>query len=188
MTREQIKEQFPDATDEQITALLNINGTDITAAKKNNVDPKTLKKLQEESAAYQKLQEAGLTDEEKIQKALNDAEVAKAEYAKKSNQLEVEKILVEAGLTKEEYENLLDGLVTEDAEVSKTRATNLATMMSKQKEAIEKKTKEDLMDKTKGGAGSGSGSGGDEKTSAEKIAEKLYGKKEHGESVLSHYM
>ena len=67
--------------------LLNINGTDITAAKKNNVDPKTLKKLQEESAAYQKLQEAGLTDEEKIQKALKDAADAKAEYAKKSNQM-----------------------------------------------------------------------------------------------------
>ena len=32
MTRDQIKEQFPDATDEQITAILNINGTDITAA------------------------------------------------------------------------------------------------------------------------------------------------------------
>lgn len=159
MTREQIKEQFPDATEEQITALLNINGTDITAAKKNNVDPKTLKKLQEESAAYQKLQEAGLTDEEKIQKALKDAADTKAEYAKKSNQLDVEKILLDAGLTKEDYESILESLVTEDAETSKTRATNLAAMMAKQKEAIEKKTKEDLMDGTKGGAGGGAGGG-----------------------------
>ena len=53
----------------------------------------------------------------------------------------------------------MESLVTEDAETSKTRATNLAAMMTKQKEAIEKKTKEDLMDGTKGGAGGGAGGG-----------------------------
>ena len=42
MTREDIKKQFPDATDEQISALLDINGNDLTAAKKNNVEPKVL--------------------------------------------------------------------------------------------------------------------------------------------------
>ena len=41
MTREQVKEQFPDATEEQITAILNINGTDLTAAKKNNKKERT---------------------------------------------------------------------------------------------------------------------------------------------------
>ena len=30
MTREDIKKQFPDATDEQISALLDINGNDLT--------------------------------------------------------------------------------------------------------------------------------------------------------------
>ena len=33
MTREDIKKQFPDATEEQISALLNINGTDVKAWK-----------------------------------------------------------------------------------------------------------------------------------------------------------
>ena len=74
MTREDIKKQFPDATDEQISALLDINGNDLTAAKKNNVEPKVLKQLQADSAAYKKLQEAGLSDEEKIQKTLAEAE------------------------------------------------------------------------------------------------------------------
>ena len=50
MTREQIKEQFPEATDEQITAILNINGADITTAKKNNVDPKEIKRLHGDEA------------------------------------------------------------------------------------------------------------------------------------------
>ena len=34
MTREDIKKQFPDATDDQITAILNINGADIDSWKK----------------------------------------------------------------------------------------------------------------------------------------------------------
>ena len=50
MTREQVKNLFPDATDEQVSALLDINGNDLTAAKKNNVDPKVLKQLQADSA------------------------------------------------------------------------------------------------------------------------------------------
>ena len=88
MTREQIKEQFPDATDEQITAILNINGTDITAAKKNNIDPKELKRLQGIEVEYKKLQDADLTDAEKIQKALKDAADSKKDYEKKVNKLD----------------------------------------------------------------------------------------------------
>lgn len=187
MTREDIKKQFPDATEEQITALLNINGTDIEGAKKNNVDPKVLKQLQEDSAAYKKLQEADLTDAEKIQKALNEAAASKAEFAKKSNRLDVEKILVGAGLTEEDYKDLIDGLVSEDAEASKTLATNLATMLTKQKESAVQKTKEELMDGTKT-PGSGGDGGDDEKSTAEKIAMKLYGGKKENTDILSHYV
>ena len=186
MTREDIKKQFPDATEEQITALLNINGTDIEGAKKNNVDPKVLKQLQDDSAAYKKLQDANLTDAEKIQKALDDAEASKLDFAKKSSRLEVEKILVAAGLTEEDYKDVIDGLVSEDAEASKTRATSLANLLKTQKEAVEKKTKEDLMDGTR--TPGGTGGDDDNKTQAEKIAEKLYGGKEEKNDVLSHYV
>lgn len=172
MTREDIKKQFPDATEEQITAILNINGTDVTNAKRNNVDPKILKKLQEDSAAYAKLQEAGLTDEEKIQKALQDAKDSKIEFAKKSNRLDAEKILVGAGLTEEDYKDLIDGIVTDDAEVTKNMATNLASLISKQKDSAIQKTKEELMDGTKTPGGTG-GSEDDDKTDAEKFAEGL---------------
>lgn len=188
MTREDVKSQFPDATNEQITAILNINGTDLAEAKKKNVDPKVLKQLQDDSAAYKKLQEAGLTDEEKIQKALNDAAASKADFQKKSNRLDVEKILVAAGLTEDDYKDLIDGLVSEDAETSKTLATNLATMLTRQKEAAVQKTKEELMDGTKGAGGGAGGSGGEEKTSAEKMAEKLYGGQKEKTDILSHYV
>lgn len=174
MTREQIKEQFPDATDEQITAILNINGTDITAAKKNNIDPKELKRLQGIEVEYKKLQDADLTDAEKIQKALKDAADSKKDYEKKVNKLDAEKILVAAGLTEEDYKDLIDGIVSEDAEATKTMATNLSTLIKNQKDSAIKKTKEELMDGTNTPGGSGGGSGNpDEKTDDVKNVESI---------------
>ena len=174
MTREDVKKQFPDATDEQIKAILDINGTDIEGAKRNNVDPKVLKQLQEDSANYKKLKDAGLTDEEKMKNALAEAEAVKTEFAKKSNRLEVEKIFVGVGLSEEDYKDFIDGIVSEDADASKTLATNLANMLTKQKEAAVQKTKEELMDGTQTPGGKG-GTGGDEgtKTDAEKFAETM---------------
>lgn len=175
MTRDDIKKQFPDATEEQITAILNINGADIETEKKKNVDPKELKQLREDSAAYRKLQEANLTDAEKVQKALDDAAAAKTDFTMKSNRLEVEKILVAAGLTEVDYKDLIDGLVSEDAEASKTLATNLANMLSKQKEAAVQKTKEEMMDgtQTPGGGEGGAGDEGKDKTEDVKNIENM---------------
>lgn len=174
MTREQIKEQFPDATDEQITAILNINGTDITAAKKNNVDPKELKRLQGIEVEYKKLQDADLTDAEKIQKALKDAADSKKDYEKKANKLDAEKILVAAGLTEEDYKDLIDGIVSDDAEATKAMATNISNLIKNQKDSAIKKTKEELMDGTNTPGGSGGGSGNqDEKTDDVKNVESI---------------
>ena len=174
MTRDQIKEQFPDATDEQITAILNINGTDITAAKKNNIDPKELKRLQGIEVEYKKVQDADLTDAEKIQKDVKDAADAKKDYEKKVNKLDAEKILVAAGLTEEDYKDLIDGIVSEDAEATKTMATNLSTLIKNQKDSAIKKTKEELMDGTNTPGGSGGGSGNpDEKTDDVKNVESI---------------
>ena len=164
MTREQIKEQFPDATDEQITAILNINGTDITAAKKNNIDPKELKRLQGIEVEYKKLQDADLTDAEKIQKALKDA----AEV----NKLDAEKILVAAGLTEEDYKDLIDGIVSDDAEATKTMATNFANLIKSQKDSAIKKTREELMDGTNTRGGGSGGDAGEGKTPDIEFAEK----------------
>lgn len=160
-------------TEEQITAILNINGTDVTNAKKHNVDPKELKRLQDIEVEYGKLHDAGLTDAEKAAKALKDAEDARAEYAKKSNRLDAEKILVAAGLTEKDYENLMASIVTDDAEATKTNATNLATLIKGQKDAAIQKTKEELMDETPTPGGAGGSGGGEDKTDDVKLAEDI---------------
>lgn len=173
MTREQVKEQFPDATEEQITAILNINGDDVKAWKDKVPKKADYEELLRKAAEFDKLQEADLTDAEKIQKALQDAKAAEIDYAKKSNRLEAEKILVAAGLTEEDYKDLIDGIISDDAEKTKSMATGLATMVTKQKEAAVQKTKEELMDGTPSPTG-GSG-GGDEKPEDVKFAEGVAG-------------
>lgn len=177
MTREDIKKEFPDATEEQITALLNINGNDIETWKKKVPKKAEYDELLRKAGEYDKLEEAGLTDEEKVQKALRDAEDAKAEFAKKTNRLDAEKILVGAGLSEEDYKDLIDGIVSDDADTTKSMVTNLANLITKQKESAIQKTKEELMDGTHTPGGKG-GSGGEEKTDAERFAESLLEGKE----------
>ena len=60
-------------------------------------------------------------------------------------------------------------------------------MLTKQKEEAVQKTKEELMDGTQT-PGSGCNGGNDEKSTAEKIAQKLYSGKKENNDILSHYV
>ena len=61
MTREDIKKSFPDATEEQITAILNINGNDVKAWKDKVPKKADYDELVRKAKEYDKLEEAGLT-------------------------------------------------------------------------------------------------------------------------------
>lgn len=189
MTREDVKKQFADATEEQITAILSINDSDVVVAKTNNVEPGELKRLQGIETEYLKLRDAGLTDAEKAQKVLNDAETARLDYAKKSNRLDVEKILVAAGLTEEDYKDLIDGIVTDDTEKSKSMATNMASLVSKQKETATQKAKEDLMDGTTvpGGKPAGGGAKTEDVKFAEDVAASFATGNKESQNVFDNY-
>lgn len=191
MTREDVLKQFPDATNEQISAILKINGDEKEDLKDKIPKKADYEELIRKAEEYDKLKEADLTDAEKVHKALQDAETAKVEFSKKSNQLDAEKILVAAGLTEEDYKDLIPGIVTEDTETTKAMATNLASLIGKQKEAIAKKTKEELMDETKTPGGNGGGGGEDDKTEdvkfAEEIAASFKPDNKESENVFSNY-
>lgn len=188
MKREEITALFPDATKEQIDSLMNINGTDINNAKKENLDPKELKRLQDIEMEYSKLSDANLTDAEKIKKALEDAENSKIEFAKKSNRLDVEKIFVAAGLTQEDYKDYIDDLVSDNSEISTKLANGFVSTLSKQKESAIAKFKEDNLDNT---PNPGGGKGGENKTEDVKFAETLAETMKNGEtnskSVFENY-
>lgn len=178
MTREDIKKQFSDATDEQITAILNINGDDVRAWKDKVLKKTDYEELVRKATEFDKLQEADLTDAEKIKKALDDANATKSKYAKANNKLEVEKILMSAGMKPEEYEEFIDGLVSEDEEASKKVAQGIADNFAAVKESTEKAVKSELLKNMPGLDGNGSGQDGDDKedgqeSEAEKVAKTI---------------
>ena len=178
MTREDVKTKFPEATEEQITFLINLHhaGVDsVKASLKPPVDEAELKRLQDAAAEYEKLQSEGLTDTEKFNKMVAEAEKMKADYAKKSNRLEAEKVLLAAGVKLEENESLIEGIISEDLEKTTTLASSLAKLLADQKEAVEKATKQKLMDETPtpGGGKSDKKDKEPELTEAEKIAEEM---------------
>ncbi len=161
-----IKELLGDAYREGMT-LDEINEA---LADKNFVDPSTLPKsvskemydkTSSELAKFKKeneeLKNASLTDNEKLQKALDDAEAARLDFTKKSVRLEVEKVFVDGGMTEDDYKDIIDGIITADSEASVAMAKNIVSMVAAKETAKEKAVKTDLLKNTpKPPAGKGS--------------------------------
>lgn len=183
MTREELKEIMPDITDEQITAFLNKHHEELNAsadeklknAKAALADATKARKTAEKE--LKGLKESHLSDDEKLQKALEEAEASKADYAKKLNRLEVEKMFVDAGIASEYYEPIIESVVTDDAEASKKLAGSFVDVMKSQKEATEKALREELSIAPKPHAAGGNEGGDDDVkptlTAAEQVAQKL---------------
>ena len=161
-----IKELLGDAYKEGMT----IEEINTALADKNFVDPSTLPKsvskelydkTSSELAKYKKenedLKSASLTDNEKLQKALGDAETARLDFIKKSVRLDVEKVFVDGGLTEDEYKDIIDGIVTADSEASVAMAKNIVSVIAAKETAKEKTVKAKLLEGTpKPPAGKGS--------------------------------
>lgn len=121
----------------------------------------TKKKVKELQEALKKLQEQSMTAEEKLQQALDEAAASKSQYAKELAKLRAKEILVAAGLTEADYNPILDAVVSEDEETTKTRAKSMVDLISAQKAAVEKAVKAELLKGTpKPPAGGGGNTGG----------------------------
>lgn len=198
MTREQAKKNLisfgiEEPSEEQITNYLNqVNGE--TQKEKDKAE-----KLKEKADQYDEAQrlleeekQKNMTAEEKLAEAERVANEKASEFAKKTNRLDAEKILLDAGLTSEDYEAFIDGIVSEDNEQTKTLATSLAGTFKAKNEAALQKAKQELLDAggvgDEGGAG---GTGGDEKTAdvefAEGVVKSFSSKNETSKSVFENY-
>ena len=178
MKREEVKAMFPDATEEQVTTLLNSFHAGVESARasvKPIIDPAELQRLQGIATEYEKLQQEGLSDPEKVEQAIAEAKKAEANFTKRFNRLEAEKVLLAAGVKLEENESLIEGIISEDLEKTTALASNLAKLLADQKEAVEKATKQKLMDETPtpGGGKSDKKDKEPELTEAERIAEEM---------------
>ena len=148
MTREQIKKLFPEATDEQVDAILDANSKDIGKAKQGKVSDDELAALREKAQKYEEVEAEKLSNEEKLKKTLADAEALKAQNAKLLSRTRAENVFVKAGLTEAEYGAFLDSIVAEDADATALVAESIAKAISAKAEAAKTATKEELLKST----------------------------------------
>lgn len=101
-----------------------------------------------------------LSEAEKQQQAIDEANAEKEKYQKMANKLEVEKVLITAGMQEDDYKDFIDGIVTSDKEASVSVATAMATTFKTKMAAAEAQAKNDQLKNTPrpdGGDGSGEG-------------------------------
>ncbi|WP_310604880.1 hypothetical protein [Anaerosporobacter sp.] len=172
MTKEQAKQNLiafgiAEPTDEMVTNYLSQLDGEIKPFKEK---AKTVDTLQQQ---LDDINEKGLTDLEKANKAIETSNETIANLTKQVNKSEVKAILSAAGLTEDDYKDFIDGIVTDNLETSKSLATNLSAVLTKQRDSAEAKVREELLNATPSGNGNSSGAGDDKKTEAEKVAETL---------------
>ena len=155
--REPLGNDYRDGmTVEEIAAALSSKTFVDAATLPPSVSKETFDKTASELAKLKRenteLKNAGLSDAEKLQKALADAEAERKSYTLKSNRLEAEKIFAEAGISEKEYSSFVDTIVGEDSAASVSAAKAIAKMVSAQREAAGAAKQKEILDKTpKGG-------------------------------------
>lgn len=183
MTREDVIKLFPDATDAQVTNLLNQSNSELAKEKakadKYKADAQKSTDLQKQ---LDDLQAGNLTELEKANKALETANQQIADLQKNNAIRDLrEKAMTDFKVTAEQAK----AIIKEDGSFD---TAELGKIMS-EKETAAAQAKEQEIAKNQDIPGGGSNKGGaDNKTNAEKIAESLISNAPKNNDVLSHYI
>ena len=161
MKREEVRAVFPEATEEEVDAILNKVRDELNPLKRQLKDAESerdsaqaaLSESQANEAGYRKqLDEAnakleeGLSDEERMAAREKAAEEREREFTLKSNGLDAREIFVSAGyFDAEEVAELVGQVTTGDAEQTKAAAQRIVDTVAKQREAVEKATRDAML-------------------------------------------
>ena len=175
MKREEVKEIFPTATEEEIDSLLNKIGAELNPLKKELKETKDslstaqtdLQSARESGILFkQQLDEAqakldeGLSDEERIAAREAAAEQREKDFNLRLNGLDAKEIFVSAGcFDADEIDALVSQVTTDDAEATKNKAHVLVDMVTKQRQAVEAATRDALLKENPKPDGAGSEGG-----------------------------
>ena len=153
MNREEAKRLLGEnATDEQVTNLLNTIHTEISA-KDNEIKSlnekitngqSELEKLRKSDLELQKIKESQMTEQEKA-KALQEQLNAKmSEYQRLTNSAKAKSILVGAGISSERADSLVSKFVRDDEAATLDLANDFVSEFNAVKEQTEKKVKDEM--------------------------------------------
>ena len=188
MTRDDVLKLFPDATDEQITNLLNQNNSEVAKEKnKANQYKDKANSADELQKRLDELEAGQLTEVEKANKALEAANEQIAKL-KKDNAIRDQR---EAAMTNFKITaDQAKSVVKDDGSLD---YESLGKIISEKETASAKAKEEEIANNsTNPGGGSATGGNGDDKTEAEKVAESigksLAGVNESAKSIVESYM
>lgn len=153
MTREEAKKLLGEnATEEQVTNLLNTIHTEISA-KDNEIKSlnekitngkSELERLRASDLELQKIKESQMTEQEKA-KALQEQLNAKmSEYQRLTNSAKAKSILVGAGISSERADSLVSKFVRDDEAATLDLANDFVSEFNAVKELTEKKVKDEM--------------------------------------------
>lgn len=116
------------------------------------VSKKTFDKTASELASLKKklkeLEESSLTAEEKLKAETERAQELQKQYQRELAKLKAKEIFVTAGLKENDYNPLLEAIVSEDEEITITRAKTMVDVINAQKKAVEQVVKAELLKDT----------------------------------------
>ncbi len=149
-------------TIEEINAALAdknfVDSSTLPKSVSKDVFDKTASELAKTKKELRKLQEDTMTAEEKLNAETEKAKELQSTYAKELAKLKAKEIFVEAGLIEKDYASLLDAVVSEDEEVTTTRAKAMVDVINAQKQAVEQAVKAELLKGTPKPPAGGGGS------------------------------
>ena len=188
MTREQAKQKLisfgiAEPTDEQVTDFLNTIGTE-TKKEKDRADGYKAKadKADELQTQLDDLNSQNLSDIEKANKELEKAnqriaELEKNDAIKTQRSLAMEKFKVTAEQAKQIVKD--DGSLDYDV---------LGQIISDKESASATAKEQEIADNATNPGGGSAGTNNDTKSTAEKIAEKMFSGQKQENNILSHYL
>ena len=122
--------------EDAIDAVLKAHSQSVSA------DKGSITRMQAELDAYaakeqewEAQRQAGMSEQERLQAALDAAAKAQADYARKSARLDAEQVFVKAGIGSDQYASILDSIVTEDSKASVANAQAIAAIVAAQSKA-----------------------------------------------------
>lgn len=139
MTRDEIKKLFPEAADEQISALLNSHHADIDKLKEIN------KSLKEKADRFDEAEREKLSQEENLNKLIEEANKAKAKNLRLLNRTKAAAKLTSLGISEEDYSPILDGFVSDNEESTLNFADALVKMITSTSAKAAAAAKQDLL-------------------------------------------
>lgn len=155
--RERLRAILGDAvTDEQLGDVLRAHSQSVSQ------DKGQITRLQADLDAYaakeaewEAQRQAGMTEQERLQAALDAAARAQSDFARKSARLDAEQVFVRAGISGDQYAAILDSIVSEDAQASVANAEAIAAIVAAQSKAASEAAVRDALGSTpqpKGGS------------------------------------